>query len=159
MHLELTNSVQRATIDDCDAARVSGMSWRLHSRGYVVSSVRGGGMIYLHRLLTGATSGVQVDHIDHDRLNNRRANLRLASAAQNNRNSAISRRNRTGFKGVSRKGGRGPFRAFIGDDGRRIFLGSFPDAASAARAYDQAAVAIYGDFASPNGAPVVSGVR
>src|SRR5262249_1508361 len=66
--------------------------------------------------------------------------------AQNMRN--ISRRNRLGFKGVSRQ--RSKWAARICVDGRRIYLGAYSTPEKAAAAYDEAARLYYGEFASTN---------
>ena len=101
----------------------------------------------MHRLIMDAPKGMEVDHRDGDGLNNRRANLRLATVAQNHRN----RRKPYGssrFLGVSES--RGKWRAQIKADGRLKHLGTFTDEIEAALAYDRAAVLYHGEWAAPN---------
>lgn len=70
--------------------------------GYYVSTRAEGTTIYLHRLITHAPKGVYVDHINHDTLDNRRANLRLCTNRQNNENRAGAYKNsQSGIRGVS----------------------------------------------------------
>ncbi|MEG7750695.1 HNH endonuclease, partial [Listeria monocytogenes] len=57
--------------------------------------------VYLHRQIMGEPSGFEVDHIDGNGLDNRRANLRVASKTQNVRNQRIRQDNTSSFKGVS----------------------------------------------------------
>jgi hypothetical protein len=92
----------------------------------------------------------QVDHRDHDTLDNTRANLRLATAVENSRNQRRSRNNRSGFKGVSFHKRAGKWHAQITTAGKRRHLGYFAAAETAAFAYNLAAVQHFGDFAVLN---------
>jgi hypothetical protein len=99
-----------------------------------------------HRYLSG---GYVIDHINGNGLDNRRANLRLATVAQNAWNSK-KRNPRSGYKGVWFAADKGLWRAAIVCHGRRIHLGYFKDKIAAAKAYDAAALKYYKDFARPN---------
>jgi len=90
-----------------------------------------------------------IDHINHNGLDNRKANLRLATFAQNARNSR-RRRNRSGYKGVCFTKDKGKYRAVIWHDNNRIHLGYFDSPISAAEAYDNAARKYHKDFAVLN---------
>lgn len=83
------------------------------------------------------------------RLDNRRENLRFATPAQNNQNASRRTRNENLPKGVSR-GTDGIFKARISSNGKQITLGTFQTSAAAARAYDEAAKTLFGEFASTN---------
>lgn len=104
--------------------------------------------ILMHRLILGAQEGQIVDHINGDSLDNRRANLRFATAAQNSRNVGPFRNNAAGLKGVRLCKGR--WMARIQSDGKPIYLGSFDTAEAAAKAYDRAACSLHGEFAGLN---------
>jgi hypothetical protein len=162
--ITLANSDRRVIIDpaDSDLAR---LPWRLNQRGYAALSgvASGAGTPYIlhermHRLIMARQLGRSlllgecVDHIDGDRLNNRRQNLRLCSNAENQRNRGRNSNNTTGYKGVYRNPGskRRPWLAKIGVNGRLQYLGSFTTAGEAARAYDQAARRLHGEFARGN---------
>lgn len=96
--------------------------------------------------VTGEWPSLQVDHIDGDRLNNRWANLRLATVAQNQMNTAMRRRNKVGLKGVvQNKAGR--FEAYIKAGGKSRNLGTFATPQLAHAAYAAAAVNLFGEFA------------
>lgn len=111
----------------------------------------------MHRELTGAQSGVDVDHINGNKLDNRRANLRLVTRSQNMRNIHSSRNQKKGgHKGVGWSNSHNKWRAFIrapsedGHAGRYVHLGCYDDRGEAARRYDSAAAHYYGEFCCLN---------
>lgn len=76
-------------IDDDDVALVTGYTWWLHSQGYAITEIGGRQnkrRIFMHRLISGAGIGEVVDHINRDKLDNRRVNLRIGTQALNNQN-------------------------------------------------------------------------
>lgn len=98
--------------------------------------------------MTGEWPSLQVDHIDGDRLNNRWANLRLATVAQNQMNTAMRRRNKVGLKGVVQNSA-GTYTAYIKKDGKSRGLGTFATPHAAHAAYVKAATNLFGEFARP----------
>lgn len=149
------------TIIDSDFVP-SSMKWKV-LRGprteYAIRTIRTGGKkraVFLHREVLESVLGrplephEQVDHIDGDGLNNRCANLRLATRSENNRNSRRHKDNTSGFKGVSWHKRGQKWQARIEVDGRTLYLGLFVDPAAAARMYDVAALAYHGEFARLN---------
>lgn len=94
-------------------------------------------------------NGLDIDHIDGDRSNNKISNLRLATRSQNLRNKKISKSNKTGFKGVF-KLPNGRFQSSIRVNGKQNYLGVFSTAEEAGLAYDLAAMEFYGEFAKTN---------
>ncbi len=99
--------------------------------------------------------GEVVDHINHDTLDNRRTNLRLATPQQNSWNRVPHRGSTSRYLGVSfdraKNGGR--WRAQIRVNGHRIHLGWFKDESEAAQAYNRAAAEHFGEFANLNPGP------
>lgn len=89
-----------------------------------------------------------VEHRDRNKFNDAVSNLRMATQSQNSGNKALSCTNTSGFKGVSQVGNK--FRVAITISGNVIQLGTFPDAKSAARAYDKRALELFGEFACTN---------
>lgn len=106
--------------------------------------------LLMHRVLVQAPDGLRVDHWDDDGLNNQRANLRLATGSQNSANMVRLAMGPSGRRGVSWSQGKHCWQAGIKKDGRQLYLGSFSELNQAARAYDAAALALYGAFARPN---------
>lgn len=144
-----------AIVDAADYEALSAFKWYALSTGdgfYAAkgSGSRPGGVVLMHRLLCAAPSGRQVDHINGQRLDNRRANLRLCTQAQNRCNAGIRANNRSGFKGVSRHSKNAVWVAHVQSGGVTHYLGSFGDKAEAARAYDAAARRLHGEFARLN---------
>lgn len=145
-----TGGVTKVSASDHEV--LSRHKWRLSRFGrglpYVVRST-GGRVLLLHRELMGARPGQVVDHINRDRLDNRRENLRLCTIAENSRNTRLlPRHNTSGFRGICRF--RSGWIATIKVAGKSIYLGKFRAPEDAARAYDKAAAELHGDFATLN---------
>lgn len=135
-----------AMVDDEDYPVVSRFAWQYAGNGYAITGSLGP-KIYLHRLVYGRKNGkTEIDHINGDRLDNRKQNLRLATRAENSYNlpkrAAVSSR----YKGVSWCKSRKKWKATI----QRTALGRFITEEDAARAYDRAAVEKFGEFARLN---------
>lgn len=104
--------------------------------------------VRLHRAILQV--GLGVDHANSNGLDNRRRNLRPSTSRQNVANSRIANVAKTSrFKGVRLvRGSR--WCAEIRQDSRKRHLGNFTEETDAARAYDAAAIAIFGEFARTN---------
>lgn len=146
-------------IDAADADRVLPFTWRKSAKGYAQSTLylttvnrkKMRANIFMHRLLL-CLPLLQVDHINRNRLDNRRCNLRLATHAQNSAN-AISRQGVSPFKGVRYRPDmvrRKRWQALIHTNGRGRSLGTFRTQIEAALAYDDAAIELRGEFALLN---------
>lgn len=109
--------------------------------------VEKGKTIGMHRFIVGAVAP-STDHKDGDGLNNRRSNLRPCSDQDNQRNRRKQKNARYGYKGIAPNHKR--FAAFIGVDGKSIYLGTRDTPEEAARLYDEAAVRYFGEFAHLN---------
>lgn len=141
-------------VDDADYPAVSAHRWCPHpAKGglwYAIRNLRRPDGVWqgtqaVHRFILNAPEGALVDHRDGTPLNNIRANLRMATSAENARN----RRPLTGctspYKGVNRHAGK--WQAVIRRDGKQRSLGHFVSEPDAAHAYNVAAVEVFGEFA------------
>ncbi len=145
--------IAHATVDPGDHHELSQHAWHLHSDGYAFRRVGSGPaktLEYMHRLVLNAPAGSLVDHVDGNRLNNTRSNLRLATPSQNNANSR-DRPRRSGYRCVYWHRQAERWVSQISVNGRLRHLGLFDDPEEAAKAYDLAARATWGSFARANG--------
>jgi len=142
--------------DEVDKVLVDKHTWHCHkgnSTCYPRTNIRTNGKqrpTYFHRFLFTGT----VDHINGSGLDNRRINLRQCTSAQNHYNLKIDRRNKTGYKGVyfkkNRHGNNRRPVAAIQVKGKKVHLGYYKTVQEAARAYNEAAIKYFGEFARLN---------
>ena len=145
-----------AFVDDEDYDHVIQFKWHRVRGGrnnYASTSIAGK-KVSMHRMIMQAAKGIMIDHADGDGLNNRKANLRPASYAQNFQNTGPRKtRGRTSrFKGVWRikQSCQRCWRSGITAYRRYRNIGSFWTEEEAARAYDAQAWRLHGEFARPN---------
>jgi hypothetical protein len=146
---------QFAIVDETDFEWLSQWKWQaLWSRSsksfYARRSASFQGeqkVIYMAREILGNPIGLQVDHSNHDTLDNRRSNLRAATVSQNQFNRGLSARSTSGHKGVTWSKRRSRWISRIELNGHRRYLGMFSDLSAAATAYRDAASAAAGEFA------------
>jgi len=158
LHYEVTNGVVKATdvndnsfiFDIADYPVVINYRWWVNKSGYVSTDSENGTRILLHCFLMSPQDGMVVDHINGDKTDCRRCNLRVVTKKQNSYNSGLSKRNKSGFKGVYYDPVRGKYEAYIRPEGRKLHLGRFETAEEAADAYDKAAIRLFGEYARTN---------
>jgi hypothetical protein len=147
-----------ALVDDEDYEELNHHKWFAHRHRNTLYAARSEHidgkktLIRMHRVLLNAERGQEVDHKDHNGLNNQRHNIRLVSSSGNRCNHGPYKNNTSGFKGVSPNGRSGskPFQALIAFKGKRKYLGNYATPEEAARAYDEAALEMHGVFACLN---------
>lgn len=142
-----------AKVDAEDIPVVEGRLWRAakwRSGWYAVRSVNRS-TIPMHRAIMHPLEVMVVDHINGNGLDNRRDNLRIATASQNlmNRRGAQAG-NRSGYIGVHWHKATGKWRAAVKTAGASVDVGFFEDKEAAAHARDSAAIEMHGEFASLN---------
>jgi hypothetical protein len=145
-----------ALVDDEDYAVLSRHKWSACPRGYARRRLKNNEnptgkfqLVYMHRVLMQLTAfdGKQVDHIDGNKANNRRSNLRLCNPSQNHANVGPNKRNKSGYKGVCFHKRFNKWTASIAADGKIKHLGYFSTPEAANTAYCDAAKIYQGEFA------------
>jgi len=144
-----------ALVDDEDYERVNQYKWCINSNGYAVTSYRDSNgkrkAMKMHRFILNLNKGDSlVDHRDTIRINNQKYNLRVASFVENLRNQKINKNNKSGFKGVRLHKPSSLYIAQIGINGKQKHIGYFKCPVEAAKAYNEAAIKYFGEFAQLN---------
>lgn len=149
-----------AFVDASDALIVMPYAWRVYTSGprdkptnFYAHTKIAGKNVSMHRLILGLTDPeIITDHKDHCGVNNTRENIRPVTHKQN----AANTRKRSGYssqyKGVSRKSGYG-WAGTIEYNGKKRHLGYFENEIDAARAYNDAAEELFGEYACLNLVP------
>ena len=152
-----------ALVDEGDFARVNKHKWWLRKANrkkrqlpYVYTSKKKNGKstgILMHRLILKAKEGELVDHINHNTLDNRRCNIRICTASQSNFNLRPKKRTAeiaSRYKGVCWHTIGKKWSSYIGKHGKVKYLGLFMEEKDAAKAYNEAAKELFGEFAYLN---------
>jgi hypothetical protein len=146
-----------AIVDPEDYGRLSKYKWHLNTAVYTNYACRNIMVgtkkvkIKMHRQILKPPGHLFIDHINHNGLDNRKANLRFATRMQNNCNRIYKKQNSSSrYKGVAWHKHRKKWVARIGINGKRIALGYFDDQVEAAKAYDYAARKYHKEFAVLN---------
>lgn len=141
-----------AKVDTEDYERIASYHWHKDGAGYARTNLWNKNMKpRMHRLvLEGVSTKLHIDHINGDRLDNRKSNLRICTCSQNVMNRGPQANNSSGFKGVIFDKSRNKWRAEICVDKKRIYLGRYETAEKAAEAYNFAAIKYHGEYAFIN---------
>lgn len=143
-----------AMVDDADHEWLNDFKWFYHKLGWSGrQSKRINGkqsIIYMHRAILGAPKGVEIDHINHNKIDNRRKNLRLCTRSQNMMNMRKGKMSKDGYKGVYIYRPNGKWVARITINGKYTHIGYFYTAKEAAIAYNDKAVGAFGEYACLN---------
>jgi hypothetical protein len=139
-------------VDDEDFEWLSKKKWSASGDGYAMRMEKDDSGVYrnikMHRLIIGAKKGQIVDHINQDRSDNRRGNLRITSRAINAINSKLRKSNTSGYRGVYMQDGK--WKAQISFDNEQKHLGYYSTKEEAALAYNVSALEYYGEDAVLN---------
>lgn len=144
--------IGKGRFDIEDLPIIEKYTWHMSFYGYVATRFTDYSSLFLHRLLLNPAKNLDVDHINLDRLDNRRENLRLCSRSQNKMNVIRRKDNKCGFKGVCWNSINRNYVVQItpNGDGKRKHVGVFSTKIEAAIAYNKAARKYFGKFARYN---------
>ncbi len=126
----------------------NGYAWRRVSLGYV-NGKRKRAIIFMHRFIMNTPSDMITDHINGDKLDNRKSNLRICTYTQNSRNS-ISKRGSSKYKGVYLDKSENRWVAQIVVNKKTKFLGRYNTQEEAASIYNNEAKKQFGEFSRVN---------
>ena len=154
-------SVRAWAIVDREDEDLAGLTWSVQAsrHGHTMYANRSGlnrPHQSMHRVILARIVGrdlarsEQTDHMDDDGLNNRRRNIRVATAKQNMANIASRHGSSSRYLGVGWNKNAGKWNTRCRIDGRNTHIGLFSDEEDAARAYDRAARESHGEFARLN---------
>jgi hypothetical protein len=136
-------------IDAADAGLVEGHSFYLDSTGYAACHTKTETSVRLHTLIAGRHPGRHVDHINGNKLDNRRANLRVVSPSTNQVNRhRLSKRNTSGIRGVAFRPNvnkTNPWHVQIGVNGTTKYIGMYSTQELAVAARRTAELEYYGE--------------
>ena len=146
-----------ALVDDNDFEYLNQFRWYFSPYGYAARSKKKVGGKYpeghtslMHREIMEIKSKSDVDHINGDKLDNRKSNLRLATRSQNMINKDVTKRSVSGLKGVYWFARDKKWISTIVVNYKTIFLGYFKSKEKAARSYKEAAIKYFGEYAYGN---------
>jgi hypothetical protein len=147
--IKLTNG-KITLVDDEHYEYLNQFTWYEHSRGYVQTTMSGNKKVYMHRLINETPKGKVTDHINRDKKDNRKCNLRTCETFQNQQNTvrplgAIKYRGVTIDKRKTK-----PYQARIKINGYHKHIGLFKTEEEAANAYNEYAYVYHGEFAIMN---------
>lgn len=140
-----------AQVSDEDYADLNAYKWYYHNKGYAARYLNDIKQhIFMHNVVANTPDDKEADHINHDKLDNRRENLRNATKSQNLGNRLVNKNSTTGYKGVLYHKINENYIARIQIGKSRKFLGSYATAIAAAIAYNNAAIKYFGEYAYLN---------
>jgi hypothetical protein len=137
-----------AIVDDDVFEWASKFRW-YYCKQYAMRTVKtkkGKHTVLLHREIMKTPEGMDTDHINGNKIDCRRENLRVCTHQENSRNQKIRKNNTSGFKGVYFNKKAKKYQSYIHINYKAIYLGLFSTALEASKAYELAAINHFGEF-------------
>lgn len=148
--IDLKNANDFCIVDKEDEEKLNQYSWYKNDAGYALNK-SGKIAIRMHRLLMNCTNDMVVDHINRNKLDNRKENLRIVTQSNNGKNLTKTSSNTTSkYKGVCWYKRDKKWRAYIVLNNKQVHLGYFDNQISAAEAYNHKAKELFKEFANLN---------
>lgn len=141
-----------ALVDDEDFLELSKFKWS-YDGNYARRAIYINGkqkIIRMHRLLANTPKGMDTDHINRNKLDNRKSNLRVCSRSENKINQNMLSKNTSGFIGVSWSKPLKKWVARISIKNKKTHIGVFNTKEEAAKEYNVVAYKNFGEFARLN---------
>lgn len=136
-YIQLSDGRQ-AIVDDEDYAELSKYKWSYSSKEYAARNTKVDGKwtkVTMHRIVNNTPRGFETDHINRDKLDNRRSNLKTVTPTENRWNTGINANNTSGFRGVYWEKKASKWKAMCTSNRKQYWLGYFETAEEAAQAY------------------------
>lgn len=144
--IELYNGLF-SKVDNEDYIKFKDINWSIDTNGYAMNRIKG----LLHRLIMRTPENMQTDHINHDKLDNRKSNLRIVTISENQWNCLKTiKKTSSIYKGVSWDKRKNKWYSRIKKNNKAISIGNFTSEIEAAKAYDKKAKELFGEFALTN---------
>lgn len=149
-----TSKGEEILVDTEDLPVLIPYNWVVFNTGYAMAKGKQTNYerdtIAMHRLLMSPPKPMVVDHINQQRSDNRKNNLRVVTRSENHLNCGLYKSNTSGFRGVSWLKKRNCWRATIKKEGKQHCVGYFQKASDAAIAWNKVAKELYGEVAFQN---------
>lgn len=142
-----------ALVDDEDFEFLNQWKWCYHNGGYAVRADYTSGkhkLITMHRVVNKTLKDLQTDHINRNKLDNRKENLRSCTSSENNKNTTSRKGSTSKYLGVSSYKRSNKWKSNIWICGKSKHLGYYISEKEAALAYNEAALKYHGKFANLN---------
>jgi len=124
----VTSKGIKILVDDDDYEVLKDFKYHITYKGYACRSKWSPKKnIYIHREILGAKKGEQIDHINRDKLDNRKCNLRICSQSENSHNRQIMKHNSSGYKGVVWDKPNNKWKGIFTLNGKQVFCGRYVD--------------------------------
>lgn len=142
-------------VDNDDYKLLSKQKW-YYNQGYACyvkyyNKGKSSHKILMHRVINKTSDGLETDHIDGNKLNNQKINLRAVTKSQNMCNRGLQKNSTSGYKGVAYRGKViNKWRAYITKNKNRYYLGDHVTKELAALAYNNKATELFGEYARLN---------
>lgn len=138
------NVVFLIDLDDLDKVKLKSKFWGAYTNGYITATNL---KTSLHRFLMNCPKNMQIDHINRDKTDNRKSNLRICTSYQNCQNVGVKQNNKSGCKGVHFCKTHKKWKVTIKHNCKQISLGYYHNKEEAIDVYKNAAIKYHGEFA------------
>jgi hypothetical protein len=143
--IQLTKG-KETIVDDDDFEYLSQFNWYCDNKGYACRGFQRHKKIFMHRVVNVTPTGFETDHINRNKLDNRKCNLRSCTNTENQVNKNLNKNNTSGYKGVCFSKRKGLWQAYVSVNHSVKWLGYFDNPIEAAKAYDKQVLETYGMF-------------